>query len=427
MRRENLFSGIYPREKYLARIRPFYDSDIVKVITGIRRCGKSFILRSVMNEIAANGLPASRIIYLPLEQRGYKGIRTPEDLEELIAARLSDDVAHYLFLDEIQNVRGFESVVAAYAAEGHSIFMIGSNSYLLSDEISTRLTGRYLSFEVFPLDFREYLEMKQFRRRSIDPDVYAEFDEYVRNGGFPKSLEFEDLNARQTYSEGIISEIIKKDVRSRRKITNLALFERIQSFLISNYAATFSLAGLMEGLKKEGFAAKAATVRGYIEELRMAKIVSECNRFDLKSRKALKREQKYYLTDLAIYFALNTDNRISYGSSLENLVYVYLVSNGYQVSIGKIGRLECDFIVRDRMQGYAYIQVAYTLHAEDPEATQRLREREYRPFRDIRDGYPRYIVSLDRHRDQQEGVIHISAVDLFLGKVSIGRSLILNP
>ena len=187
------------------------------------------------------------------------------------------------------------------------------------------------------------------------------------------------------------------------------------------------LAGLMEGLKKEGFAAKAATVRGYIEELRMAKIVSECNRFDLKSRKALKREQKYYLTDLAIYFALNTDNRISYGSSLENLVYVYLVSNGYQVSIGKIGRLECDFIVRDRMQGYAYIQVAYTLHAEDPEATQRLREREYRPFRDIRDGYPRYIVSLDRHRDQQEGVIHISAVDLFLGKVSIGRSLILNP
>ena len=116
MRRENLFSGIYPREKYLARIRPFYDSDIVKVITGIRRCGKSFILRSVMNEIAANGIPASRIIYLPLEQRGYKGIRTPEDLEELIAARLSDDVAHYLLLDEIQNVRGFESVVAAYAA-----------------------------------------------------------------------------------------------------------------------------------------------------------------------------------------------------------------------------------------------------------------------------------------------------------------------
>ena len=146
----------------------------------------------------------------------------------------------------------------------------------------------------------------------------------------------------------------------------------------------------------------------------------ECNRFDLKSKQAVKREQKYYLADLAIYFAMNTDNRLSYGPSLENIVYLYLVSHDYQVSVGRIGKLECDFIVRDKNQNYAYIQVAYTMQGEDIKATERIKEREYRPFRDIKDGYPRYIISLDKFRDQQEGVHHINAIDLFLGLEHIG-------
>lgn len=414
-----MFNNVYPREKYLKKIRPFYDSDIIKVITGIRRCGKSFILKAIMNELIDRGIPKTQIIYIPLDRRGYKNIKTSEELETKIESMLGDDENYYLFIDEVQNVFGFESVIHAYAEEGYSIFLTGSNSYLLSDEISTKLTGRYLNFETFTLDFSEYLEMKRFFKKKIDQDIYVEFEEYILNGGFPKTIEFDDIQARQTYTRGIISEIFEKDVKTRKRISNVPVYERVQSFLLNNYSAPFSLSNLLECLEKEGYKTKATTVRGYIEDLKKAKIIYECNRFDLKSKKSLRREQKYYLSDLAIYFAMNTDNRLSYGPSLENMVYLYLASQDYQISIGKIGKLECDFITRSMSGDYAYIQVTYTMQGEDIKATERIKEREYRPFRKIRDGYPRYIVSLDRFRDQQEGVHHINAIDLFLGKEKI--------
>lgn len=414
-----MFNNVYPREKYLKKIRPFYDSDIIKVITGIRRCGKSFILKAIMNELIDIGIPKTQIIYIPLDRRGYKNIKTSEELETKIESMLGDDENYYLFIDEVQNVFGFESVIHAYAEEGYSIFLTGSNSYLLSDEISTKLTGRYLNFETFTLDFSEYLEMKRFFKKKIDQDIYVEFEEYILNGGFPKTIEFDDIQARQTYTRGIISEIFEKDVKTRKRISNVPVYERVQSFLLNNYSAPFSLSNLLECLEKEGYKTKATTVRGYIEDLKKAKIIYECNRFDLKSKKSLRREQKYYLSDLAIYFTMNTDNRLSYGLSLENMVYLYLASQDYQISIGKIGKLECDFITRNTSGDYAYIQVTYTMQGEDVKATERIKEREYRPFRKIRDGYPRYIVSLDRFRDQQEGVHHINAIDLFLGKEKI--------
>ncbi len=414
-----MFNNVYPREKYLKKIRPFYDSDIIKVITGIRRCGKSFILKAIMNELIDRGIPKTQIIYIPLDRRGYKNIKTSEELETKIESMLGDDENYYLFIDEVQNVFGFESVIHAYAEEGYSIFLTGSNSYLLSDEISTKLTGRYLNFETFTLDFSEYLEMKRFFKKKIDQDIYVEFEEYILNGGFPKTIEFDDIQARQTYTRGIISEIFEKDVKTRKRISNVPVYERVQSFLLNNYSAPISLSNLLECLEKEGYKTKATTVRGYIEDLKKAKIIYECNRFDLKSKKSLRREQKYYLSDLAIYFAMNTDNRLSYGPSLENMVYLYLASQDYQISIGKIGKLECDFITRNTSGDYAYIQVTYTMQGEDIKATERIKEREYRPFRKIRDGYPRYIVSLDRFRDQQEGVHHINAIDLFLGKEKI--------
>ena len=414
-----MFKNVYPREKYLKKMRPFYDSDIIKVITGIRRCGKSFILKAIMNELVDRGIPITQIIYIPLDRRGYKNIKTPEELEAKIESMLGDDENYYLFIDEVQNVFGFESVIHAYAEEGYSIFLTGSNSYLLSDEISTKLTGRYLNFETFTLDFAEYLEMKRFFKKEIDQDIYVEFEEYILNGGFPKTLEFDDVQARQTYTRGIISEIFEKDIKTRKRISNVPVYERVQSFLLNNYSEPFSLNNLLECLEKEGYKTKASTVRGYIEDLKKAKIVYECNRFDLKSKKAVRREQKYYLSDLAIYFAMNTDNRLSYGPSLENIVYLYLASQDYQISIGKIGKLECDFIIRNKSGDYAYIQVAYTMQGEDVKATERIKEREYRPFRKIRDGYPRYIITLDRFRDKQEGVHHINAIDLFLGKEKI--------
>lgn len=414
-----MFKNVYPREKYLGKIRPFFDSDIIKVITGIRRCGKSFILKGIINELCEKGVSESKIIYIPLDKRGFKNIKLPEQLEERIESMIEGDGIHYLFIDEVQNVNGFESVVQSYVEEGYSVFLTGSNSYLLSDEISTKLTGRYLKFETFTLDFYEYLDMKKYYNLKIDPDMDKEFNEFILNGGFPKTLEFPDISTRQVYTRGIIEEIFEKDVKTRKRISNVAVYERVQSFLLNNYSTPFSIANLLKCLKDEGFSTKPSTVRGYIEDLKKAKIVYECNRFDLKSKKALKRDQKYYLADLAIYFAMNTDNRLSFGPSLENIVYLYLASHDYQISVGRIGKLECDFIVRDKNQNYAYIQVAYTLHGEDEKATERIKEREYRPFRYIRDGYPRYIISLDKYRDQQEGVHHINAIDLFLGKERI--------
>ena len=414
-----MYRKIYPREKYIKKIRPFYDSDIIKILTGIRRCGKSCIMKAIINELIESGVSEDKIIYIPLDKRGFKYIHTPEQLEEKIEEMISGEEFYYLFIDEIQNVNGFESIIHAYAEEGFSIFLTGSNSYLLSDEISTKLTGRYLNFEIFTLDFDEYLKMKEFFKLSILEDVNEEFNEFVLNGGFPKSLEFPDINARQMYSRGIIEEIFEKDVKKRKRISNIALYERVQSFLLNNYSTTFSLTNLTNSLRNEGITFKDSTVRGYIEDLKKAKIIYECNRFDLKSKRSIRREQKYYLADLSIYFAMNTDNTINFGPSLENLVYHYLASKGYQVSVGRIGVFECDFIVRDMNQKYAYIQVTYTLQGGDLESTNKLKEREYRPFRNIKDGYPRYIISLDTFRDQQEGVNHINAIDLFLGKETI--------
>lgn len=404
---------IYPREKYLSRIRPFYDSDIVKVITGIRRSGKSSILKSIISELELRDL-GERIIYLPLDKRGFKDIITPDELERRIEEQIKDSDMYYLIIDEVQNVKGFEKVVLQYEEEGYSIFLTGSNSYLLSDEISTKLTGRYITFETYPLDFAEYLEMKKFFKKTIKEDLYDEFNSYIIEGGFPKTIEFDDINSKQFYTREIVNEIFNKDVKTRNRISNKPLFERIQSYIINNYTSPFSLKNFFDSLISSGINTKLTTIKNYIEILKKAKIIYECNRYDLKSKKSLLREQKYYLADLSLYFSNNVDNNMNYGPSLENIVYIYLVSNGYQVSVGKIGNFECDFIVRKQNGDYAYIQVTYSLTGNE-----KIKEREYRPFRNIRDGYPRYIISLDKLRDQQEGVKHINAIDLFIGKESI--------
>lgn len=408
-----MIKKIYPREKYLSKLRPFYNSDVVKVITGIRRCGKSFILKAIIEELKQRDLN-DRIIYLPLDKKGFKEIKTPKELEKRIEMQIKDDEMYYLFVDEVQNVKGFEEIILQYEEEGYSIFLSGSNSYLLSDEISTKLTGRYINFEIFPLDFDEYIKMKKFFDKHVNDDLYDEFNSYIIEGGFPKCIEFDDFNSKQIYTKDIINEIFEKDVRTRNKIYNKPLFERVQSYIINNYCAEFSLKKFYDSLTECGVNTKLSTIKNYIELLKKAKIIYECNRFDLKSKKSLVREQKYYLADLSLYFSLNVDNSLNYGNSLENIVYLFLISNGYHVSVGKIGKFECDFIVRKNIGDYAYIQVTYSMTGNE-----KVKEREYRPFREIKDGYPRYIISLDRLRDQQEGVHHINAIDLFLGNIKI--------
>ncbi len=400
---------IYVREYYMEKIRGFYDSDLIKVITGIRRCGKSYFMLSVIEDLKKRGVSEEDIIYLNLDKRGFTKIKTPEALEAAIEQRITNDNFKYIFVDEIQNVKDFEEVVNAYREDGNfSIFITGSNSYLLSGELATKLTGRYIEIEMFTLNFREYLEMKKFMGKTVDTNMAQEFTEYIRFGGFPKTLEFDNPEDKDLYVADVIAQILDKDVRRHRRIRNQVVFERLMTYVINNFGATTSLANVAEYFEKENITVQTETLNGYLKILENAKIIYKCPRFDVKSKKSLRGEQKYYLADLSIYFSRNVDARINYGPVLENIVYTYLSAKGYKVSVGRIGALECDFITRIKDE-YRYVQVAMTIMDEKTE------NREYAPFAKIRDNYPKYLLTIDTLLQKRDGVIHKNIID-FIAK-----------
>ena len=392
---------VYTRRYYIDKIRGFYHSDLIKVITGIRRCGKSFFLLSVMEDLKKSGVKEKDIIYLNLDKRGYRKIKTPDALEEAIEKQITDDDFKYLFIDEVQNVVGFEEVVNGFREDGNfSIFITGSNSYLLSGELSTKLTGRYIEVEMFTLNFREYLEMKAFLGKEIKTDKTVEFNEYLRFGGFPKTLEFDEVADKDAYIADVINQILQKDVIKHKKIRNRAVFDKVMTFIINNFGATVSLGGIAEYFEKqENIKIRTETLNNYIKILENAKIIYRCPRFDIKSKKSLRGEQKYYLADLGIYFSRNVDTRINYGPVLENIVYTYLSAKNHKISVGRIGKLECDFITRINDE-YRYVQVAMSIMSEETE------DREYKPFTMIRDNYPKYLFTIDTLLQRKDGVIH---------------------
>ena len=313
-------------------------------------------------------------------------------------------IFHIHFIDEIQNVNGFESVLEAYRLEEeYSIFITGSNSYLLSGELATVLTGRYVEFEVFTLSFEEYLKMKEFYGKAISSDLTMELDNYIIEGGFPKALEYDDINDKYRYVQSVINEIFEKDISKRVKIRNKEAFLKVQTYIINNFGATTSISNLLEELKKTGIVIKRETLVRYIQILVDAKILYECKRFDLKSRRSIIGEQKYYIADLSFYFMNNVDQRINYGPVLENIVYQYARSNNYAVSIGRIGNLECDFIVRSKYNQYAYIQVAMTIMN-----SKKTEDREYAPLENIKDGYPKYLLTRNDMIQRRNGIKHVN-------------------
>ncbi len=405
---------LYRREKYLARIRGFYDADdIIKVITGVRRCGKSSLMEVISEEIQEKGVPNDNIIYIDLDRREYRKVKTADQLDRLIDDKTTAPGLKYLFIDEIQNVNGFEEVLNGYREEGgYSIFITGSNSYLLSGELVTKLTGRYLEFEMFPLTFDEYEGMKRFYGKDISSDRQTELNNYILEGGFPRTIFFDSLQDKRTYVQGVISEIFQKDIRRRVKVRDVAAFEAVRNFIINNFGATMSINSLYDALRKSGSNVSRLTVTNYIKHLLNAKIIYECDRFDMKSKKALSGEKKYYLADLSFYFALQTDNRINYGPALENIVYIYARSSGYSISIGRIGNLECDFILRSSDMTYSYVQVAYTIMA-----SKETEDREYRSLEQIRDNYPKYVITTDTLIQNRNGIKHVNLVDFMRNKI----------
>ena len=382
---------LYRREIYLRKIRGFYhDTDVIKVITGVRRCGKSSLLEMVKDELETSGVNPKNIIFIDLDDKKYRKITTDDQLEKIIDQQSVANGMKYLFVDEIQNVKGFESVINGIRGKDYSIFVTGSNSYLLSGELTTKLTGRYVEFELFPLNFEEYLGMKKFYGKAIDPNLLIELNNYLNEGGFPKTIQYDSIVDKRTYVRSIVNEIFEKDIKKRVKIRKVEVFEKVRNFILNNFGATFSILSLQEALVKDGLDIRRETIKRYVDVLVASKILCVCDRFDMKSKRALSGEKKYYLSDMAFYFSTNTDNRINYGPALENLIYIYLRSKDYTVSVGRIGKLECDFIVRSNDLNYAYIQVAYTIGI-----SKKTEDREYEVLEKIRDNYPKYLVTTD--------------------------------
>ena len=400
---------LYPREKYLAKMRGFYyECEIIKVITGVRRCGKSSVMKMIIGELMAGGVSQDDILYFNLDKRPYLQITEPIQLDKLIEVGYCSDRKQYLFIDEVQNVRGFETVVNSWREEGNlSIFLTGSNSYLLSGELVTKLTGRYLEFHILPLTLEEFIGMKQYFGKSVPSDNEALLNEYVHEGGFPYAIRLDAMSDKRTYVQGLIDEIYKKDIQNRVIIRNRTVFDTVMKYLINNFGSTTSIRNIVDDLNRNGTNVKRETVNRYIEALVSAKIIMPCDRFDMKSRKSLRGEKKYYLSDFSFYYALNTDNRINYGPALENIIFNYAASLDYRISIGRIGKLECDFILRNKSLLYSYVQVAYTILG-----SKETEDREYRSLEAIKgDNYPKSVATMDKMIQQRNGIHHINIMN----------------
>ena len=411
----NLNKGkLYPREKYLSRIRGFYhEYEIIKVITGVRRCGKSSLMKMIIQELIEQNIPEENIFYFNLDKRPYVSIRKPEQLDELIEKHYRPDTNQYLFIDEVQNVENYENVINSWREEGNlSIFLTGSNSYLLSGELATKLTGRYIEFNVLPLTLDEFVGIKHYFGKEIPTDSQELLNEYIYEGGFPYMVRLDSLADKRTYAENLIEEIYIKDIQKRIKIRNRSAFDAVMKYIIGNFGATTSITNIVNALKQNGINIKAETVHRYIEALINAKIIMPCERFDIKSKKTLKAEKKYYLSDLSFYYSMNTDNRINYGPVLENIVYNYAAGMNYKISVGKIGKLECDFILRNESLSYSYVQVAYTiLSSEETE------NREYRSLESVSgDNYPKYVMTTDKLLQNRNGIHHVNLIDFIISE-----------
>lgn len=286
---------LFVREKYLKKMRGFYhDTEIIKVITGVRRSGKSCLMEMVKNELLQGGVQSGNIIFLDLDSRAYRKVKSADGLEALIDSFSEADGTKYLFIDEIQNVKDFEEVVNAFRSSGeYSIFITGFNSYLLSGELATKLTGRYVEFELFPLSFDEYLDMKAFLGKEVNANLLIELNNYLQEGGFPKAMQYDDFADKRTYVRSVIDEIFEKDIKRRIKVRNVETFNNVRNFIINNFGATVSIKSLQEALSKNGMEVKRATLSRYIGALLQSKILYQCDRFDMKSKRALSGEKKY--------------------------------------------------------------------------------------------------------------------------------------
>ena len=394
------------REKYLSKIRPFYDQDLIKVIMGIRRCGKSVILLQIIDELKNMGIPTSQIIYINFEYEDYTFIKDDMDLHQFIKEKIVNDEKYYLLFDEIQNIRNWEKAINSFkASKNVSIFITGSNSDLLSGELATHLAGRYVSFKIYPFTFKEVCELKNIKDKSNFDEV---FEDYIIWGGMPQRFMLTGEEQIKTYLSDIYNSIVVKDIITRFGIKDLDLFNRIIEYIVTTPAQNFSAESLSNYFannnKRE---VSKITLYNYLEYMTKAMLINKADRYDVRGKRILNGKYKYYLTDLGIGQIMNVGKKQQLGAYLENIVYNELLSRGYDVKVGNLEKSEIDFIAT-RYKEKIYIQVAYILASEEVE------NREFGAYKGIEDNYPKYVLTMDKFDFSRDGIIHKNVIEWLL-------------
>ena len=397
------------REKYLKDIRGFYNQDIIKVITGMRRSGKSILLLQIMEELKEQGIRDKQIIYLNFEIIENMKYASPDSLNSYISDQIKKNQKYYLFFDEIQNVQNWEKVINSFKAKYKdkiSIFITGSNSKLLSGELATLIAGRYVSFNIYPFTFKEVCELTNNENKN-KYELAELFDNYIKWGGMPQRFSQNNEIEIKNYLKDVYNSIVIKDIIERYKIKDIDLFNRIITYIITTPAQTFSAGSLVKYFESENRKVSLETIYNYLEYITESLIVRKAERYDIRGKRILTGKYKYYVADLGFTEIISEGRKEQIGFKLENIVYNELISRGYNVNVGNIGEKEIDFIAT-KFEKKIYVQVAHLLVDED------VINREFGAFDNIKDNYPKYVISMDTLSYSQNGIIHKNIIDFLL-------------
>lgn len=396
------------REDYLSKIRGFYDSDLIKILVGIRRCGKSVILNQIIEELKEKRkIDEDHIIFINFEFIEFEELLDYKKLNKYIKDKIQDNKIYYLFLDEIQNVDNFEKVVNSLRAsmKNISIFLTGSNSKMLSDELSSVLSGRYVLFNINPLSYKEYVSLTNKDGKDLDT-----FWDYAKWGGLPNRCEFTNEVDIKNYLHSVYDSIILRDVVKRLNLKDTVLFDMILQYLIETAGREFSADNIIKYLDKENKKISNETLYNYIDALCKALILKKVYRYDIAGKGVLKTLNKYYATDLGIAQIKNNNPEFKSYVVLENIVYNELINRNYEVYIGKTKNGEVDFLVK-KDGDIKYIQVTYEMKGNESTI-----EREFGAYKSIEDNYPKYVISLDKIDLSRDGIIHLNLIDFLLSE-----------
>jgi len=397
------------RPMYVDRIMKYADAPFIKILTGVRRCGKSTIMKMIMKELKKRGIPEERILNYRFDSMEYEDM-TAKEMFSKIKERLSSTEKTYIFLDEVQEIKNWEKVVNSLASDYNvDIYITGSNSRMMSSEIATYLTGRYITFRIYTLSFSEYIDFK--KEYSTVADTKKELVNYIKLGGFP-ATHLQEYSEDEVYTivKDIYNSTIFSDIVKRNQVRKVDQLERIVRFAFDNVGRTFSAKSISDYLKSEHRAIDNETVYSYLEKLESAYILHRCSRYDIQGKEILKTQEKFYLADTSLRYSVLGYKSTSLAAMLENVVYLELCRRGYSVNIGKTVNGEIDFIA-EKQGDKIYVQVTKEIKSEETE------KREYNRLLEIRDNYPKYLLTTDEFAGgNYEGIKTMHIADFLLSE-----------